>query len=457
MLRRALMLSCLAWFGLPAGGDSGPSPAFEGRSVATEERQARRHGRVRADRGILVDDGGPFLALGASLFWALWGERHDPDRLDRNLQWLADHDFDYIRMLGMVGTESWRDRAIDPAAPDYWPIVDRLFARLARHGLRAQVTVFADAQAMMRDPAARERFAQAWAEYAERHAAQVLLIETANEYARNGLEAGEVRALTRRMNDRTAVLVASSAPPGAWPGVEPDRASADDRAILAEWQTLYGGGVADALTFHADRDTGQPGGAWRPVSELWALPDAGGDIPRLWINNEPIGPQSSLASDDDPVRLAMSAAMSWISGMAAYTLHTGAGVRGGGAADRDLGRAANLWEVAQIDRTAAMLRQARAALPATVPNWRRVSWHEAGHPCRITPAQDEHDLSAHVAAIDGDRFVMASIGVRRPLDCVSTVTAPVQVFRPPFAAPARVDARDGQPLRIEPPAQIVVR
>lgn len=451
------MLSCLAWFGLPAGGDSGPSPAFEGRSVATEERQARRHGRVRADRGILVDDGGPFLALGASLFWALWGERHDPDRLDRNLQWLADHDFDYIRMLGMVGTESWRDRAIDPAAPDYWPIVDRLFARLARHGLRAQVTVFADAQAMMRDPAARERFAQAWAEYAERHAAQVLLIETANEYARNGLEAGEVRALTRRMNDRTAVLVASSAPPGAWPGVEPDRASADDRAILAEWQTLYGGGVADALTFHADRDTGQPGGAWRPVSELWALPDAGGDIPRLWINNEPIGPQSSLASDDDPVRLAMSAAMSWISGMAAYTLHTGAGVRGGGAADRDLGRAANLWEVAQIDRTAAMLRQARAALPATVPNWRRVSWHEAGHPCRITPAQDEHDLSAHVAAIDGNRFVMASIGVRRPLDCVSTVTAPVQVFRPPFAAPARVDARDGQPLRIEPPAQIVVR
>ena len=451
------MLSCLAWFGLPAGGDSGRSPAFEGRSVATEERQARRHGRVRADRGILVDDGGPFLALGASLFWALWGERHDPDRLDRNLQWLADRDFDYIRMLGMVGTESWRDRAIDPAAPDYWPIVDRLFARLARHGLRAQVTVFADAQAMMRDPAARERFAQAWAEYAERHAAQVLLIETANEYARNGLEAGEVRALTRRMNDRTAVLVASSAPPGPWPGVEPDRASADDRAILAEWQTLYGGGVADALTFHADRDTGQPGGAWRPVSELWALPDAGGDIPRLWINNEPIGPQSSLASDDDPVRLAMSAAMSWISGMAAYTLHTGAGVRGGGAADRDLGRAANLWEVAQIDRTAAMLRQARAALPATVPNWRRVSWHEAGHPCRITPAQDEHDLSAHVAAIDGDRFVMASIGVRRPLDCVSTVTAPVQVFRPPFAAPARVDARDGQPLRIEPPAQIVVR
>jgi hypothetical protein len=193
------------------------------------------------------------------------------------------------------------------------------------------------------------------------------------------------------------------------------------------------------------------------VSELWRLQYAGGDIPRVWINNEPIGPQSSIATEDDPVRLAMGAAMSWISGMAAYTLHTGAGVRGGGVADRDLGRPANLWEVAQIDRTAAMLRQARAALPATVPNWRRLSGHEAGHPCRITQAQDERDLSAHVAAIDGNRFVVASIGVLRPLDCVSTVTAAVQLFRPPFASPARVDARDGQPLRIEPPAQIVVR
>ena len=419
--------------------------------------QHDRAGRVRADRGVLVDDGGPFLALGASLFWALWGERHDADRLDRNLTWLAEADFDYVRIFGMVGSESWRDRAIEPDAPDYWSIVDRLFARLARHGLRAQITVFADAQAMMRDPAARARFADAWADYAERHAAQVLLIETANEYARNGLESDEVRVLTQRMNRRTSVLVASSAPPGAWPDVAPARASPDERATMAEWQTLYGGGVADALTFHFDRDSRQAAGPWRPVAEPWKLQDAGADIPRVWINNEPIGPQSSLAADDDPVRLAMGAALSWLSGLAAYTLHTGAGVRGGGAADRDLGRAADLWAVPRIDQTAAMLRQVRAALPPTVPNWRRVSWHEPEHPCRITEAQDDGDLSAHVAAIDGARFVVASIGVLRPIDCVATVTAPLQVFRPPFASPTGVDVRAGGTLRIEPPAQIAVR
>jgi len=458
MRKPVVIFILLASAGLMAAGDpdATPMPDVPGQMAAAGS-EGERAGRVRADRGVLVDDGGPFLALGASLFWALWGERHDPDRLDRNLKWLADRDFDYVRILGMVGSETWRDRAIDPDAPDYWPIVDRLFARLARHGLRAQVTVFADAQAMMRDPAARARFADAWAGYAERHAARVLLLETANEYARNGLEAGDVRALTRRMNDRTAVLVASSAPPGAWPDVSPDRASADDRATIAEWQTLYGGGVADALTFHFDRDTGQAAGPWRPVREPWRLQAAGGDIPRLWINNEPIGPQSSLAADDDPVRLAMGAALSWISGLAAYTLHTGAGVRGGGAADSDLGRAANLWEVARVEQTAEMLRTVRAALPATLPNWRRVDWNDAAHPCPITSAQAERELAAHVAAIEGNRFVMASVGVERPLECASAVTAPLQVFGPPFGSPTRVEARAGAAIPIQPPAQIVVR
>ena len=96
--------------------------------VPAGDRDLPTGGRVRADRGVLVDDRGPFLAMGASLFWALWGERHDPDRLDRNLVWLAQREFNYVRMFAMVGSETWRDRAIDPGAADYWTIVDRLFA-----------------------------------------------------------------------------------------------------------------------------------------------------------------------------------------------------------------------------------------------------------------------------------------------------------------------------------------
>jgi hypothetical protein len=412
---------------------------------------------VRADRGVLVDDRGPFLAIGASLFWALWGERHDPDQLDRNLAWLAQHEFDYIRILAMVGSETWRDRAIDPAAPDYWAIVDRLFARLARHSLRAQVTVFADAQVVMPDQGSRERFADAWAGYAERQASQVLLLETANEYQLNGFDAAQVRALTRRLNDRTSVLVAASTPPGLWPQVDPDRAEPDERATIAEWHTLYSGGVADALTFHAERDTGKAGGAWRPVRELWKLQYAGGDIPRLWINNEPIGPQSSVAEDDDPVRLAMSAAMSWVSGMAAYTLHTGAGVRGGGAADRDLGRAANLWEVPRLAETTQMLRRIRHALPATLPNWQRINWNRPEHPCTITRDQAERDLSAHVAARQGDRFVIASFGLVRPTECTARGAFTARIWLPPFTAPRHLEVQQGGVVPLGPPAQLTIR
>src|SRR5688572_23532721 len=103
------------------GGVAPPTPPVSART-----------GPVRIEHRAFADDGGAWNALGASLFWALWGERHDPDRLDANLAYLAQHSVDYVRILGMVGSESWADRVIDPWAPDYFPVVDRLFDRLQR-------------------------------------------------------------------------------------------------------------------------------------------------------------------------------------------------------------------------------------------------------------------------------------------------------------------------------------
>src|SRR5688500_14301631 len=71
-------------------------------------------GAVRLNGRALADASGPINALGTTLFWALWAERHDQKRLDENLAWLAARNVHYLRVLGMVGGKSWEDRVIDP-------------------------------------------------------------------------------------------------------------------------------------------------------------------------------------------------------------------------------------------------------------------------------------------------------------------------------------------------------
>src|SRR4051794_40638020 len=72
--------------------------------VGDAQDRAPRRGRVHGDRHAFVDDGGAFLARGATLFWGLWGYQHDRERLGRNLATLRDWGFDYVRVLGVVGT-----------------------------------------------------------------------------------------------------------------------------------------------------------------------------------------------------------------------------------------------------------------------------------------------------------------------------------------------------------------
>lgn len=332
---------------------------MERRVALVRSRPLGRQGAVRLEGRSFVDENGAFNPLGASLFWALWAERHDAARLDQNLAYLAEHRVDYVRILGMVGTPSWSDRVIDPNAPDYWDVAERLFQRLARHGLRAQVTVFADAQAMMADAARRRDFATAWADWGNRHVAQVLAFEVANESWQNGFpDPNETRELGRRIANTTSIPVALSSAP------------ADE----GSWCRLYAGSAADFATLHYDRDISRADGLWRPVRQPWGYSaeyEIGCErqLPVAATSNEPIGPQSSVAEDADPLRLALSYVTTFVSGNAAYVYHAGAGIRGGGAADAARGRRANYFEYDNgiLDALSAM----RALLPDGLANWQR--------------------------------------------------------------------------------------
>lgn len=364
----------------------------------TPTPDAQSRGPVRLDGRAFADDSGPFNALGVSLFWALWAEKHAPERLDATLAFLARHGVDYVRILAMVGAPSWEDRVIDPAWPDYWETVDAFFERLGRHDLRAQVTLFADAQVMMPDRAAREAFVDAWAARATAWRDRVLFVEIANEHWQNGLpDIADVRALGRRLRSLTDVPVALSAP-----------REHEVTAMYADWS----GGVA---TLHYDRSVTGPDGPWGPVRQPWRWPGAyfRDDPGIVAVNAEPIGPQASVAEDDDPLRLALAFVTTFVAGNAAYTYHTGAGVRGGGAADLARGR---LVDVQDYDpRIIGALAHWRRALPAGLPNFTRHDAASSSMPWAGSDAAAERgDIVAAYAATDGRRLVGVVLGVRRP-------------------------------------------
>src|SRR5690606_38523105 len=140
-------------------------------------------------------------------------------------------------------------------------------------------------------------------------------------------------------------------------------------------------------------------------------------LPVAWGDNEPKGPQASGSADDDPWRLTLAAATSWMSGAATYVLHTGPGVRFGGLEDR--GRAANFWEVANIDAILTGLRTVRSLLPPDVANWQR--WNSnpnfPEYPYVIDPVQRAVDRGTILRAF------CVGVDVRR-------ICAPMQIGGP---------------------------
>lgn len=390
---------------------------------------APRLGPITKRGSSFVDGNGQeFNGIEATLFWGLWAEKFDPAKLDANLSSARTYGIEAVRFLTMVGGASWADRVIDPTWPDYWQNVDNYVARLKRHGLLGRPTVFAAADVMMPSSAAREQWADAWAARVQRERDRFYYIEAANEYWGNGIvSADELRALTKRINDRTDVLVTASSPScGSYPEGNDQSWAADVKAgkideaerrrrgvCQGEWRAIYGSGAADLITQHFDRDSSKSDGYWRPVRQPWEMQFGAFELLDIFTNGEPIGPQSSVYSDTDPERLAMAAVVTYVSKGASYTLHTGAGVRGGGQADLNLGRAANLWEVPNIAATTSAITKLRAVLPP-LANCRPIPAGQTNaYVLSVTPAAGV--VRSYQTECSDGSFVATAFGVSQPV------------------------------------------
>ncbi len=207
---------------------------------------------VRLQDHSLCDDGGPFLGLGASYFQALHDAKYDRARLSQNLALLASKGFNYVRTLSMV---SWDGLEIAPVTftnrlgrvvpgwPDYWQHFRDLIDLAGQHGLRVEVTIFADAQHVMPDRSLRRVHLDGILANLAGREGHLMHLEVANEAWQNGFPGTqgiqELRAYTKYLAERTPVLVAITSP---------------DDTSNEGITSLYQGSAASLATVHFSRD-----------------------------------------------------------------------------------------------------------------------------------------------------------------------------------------------------------
>jgi pectate lyase len=371
---------------------------------------------VRLNEHSFVDDSGPFLGLGASYFGALRHAKYDRARLNRNLAFLASKGFNYVRVLSMV---SWEGLEIAPvtftnraglrveAWSDYWPQFRDLLDLASGHGLRVEVTVFADAQYVMPTHSVRLAHLDGILANIAGREHQVLHLEVANEAWQNGFPGtpgiADLRAFTQYLADRTDVPVAITS-----------NDDTSDQGIIS----LYQGSAADLATAHFSRDTRTAEGGWLPVRDCYqagALPG----VPPV-SSNEPIGPGSSVGSESDPLKLCSAAVFAYLAHLPAYVFHSRAGVYGWERCCPPAGDEVRFEDTPGIDA----FQFIRRILPGDLASWKRDDGLEPSAPftvfCNGKPNRYWPDVSGatngchrNIGAAKGDQFVCFPMGILR--------------------------------------------
>jgi hypothetical protein len=368
-----------------------------------------RTGEVALNNHALVDDQGEFLGLGVSYFQALRRTKYDRDRYRSDLDFLARQGFNYMRTLSMVGWyPAWAGKEIAPvtfqnqngqtieAWSDYWQqLVDMIDIAYDDYGIRTQLTIFADAQ-LMPDKQDRIAHMQQVLDHLAGREHKVMLLEVANEAWQNGFpgEQGvaDLREFGAYLGDRTDVLVALSATP-----------EITNESLV----NMYVGSAADIATEHFTRDIGTVEGGWLPVRDPYRVNSIAGLPPAS--SNEPIGPGSSVSSENVPIRLLSAAAYAWMSGLSMYVFHSSAGVFG------DV-RFEDMAGVSQY-------RHLVDILPGDIANWPQVTEGDHAFAPFITYSGGQPNVPwpsvpgattgvlRHLSRINGDRFYTLPIAI----------------------------------------------
>jgi hypothetical protein len=390
-----------------------------------------RHGVVRADGRSFVDDDGTFYPLGATMMWSLWGWKNDRARLQQNLQFLKQHHWDYVRILGEV---DWAAETIDPNWPDYQQVLGELIDYAYDVcGLRTELTLVGG----VGDPLTLAQKVAPVINAGRQH--KILDVEIANESSLRPVTLQQLQDAGRYLVQNIPNLVALSsaeglsvyAPSGTWPG--------------DYGPTLVPQGIATLGTVHMDRTFGDDG--WRETRQPWDFKD----LPFPVSHNEPIGPRSSVAEETDPMRLAMLRAVGLINGVGAFVLHNGSGVTG--QVDPAHNRPANLWEVPGIDDIMNVVRGIDDWMPQRAGEGQHWNNGWAGDPWVADAFWGDgadHGVNRNYSASTPDGWISTEAGVKDHVVLTASRHSRVEIFDIVKGKTLEVELQAGQTLTLTP-------
>jgi hypothetical protein len=269
----------------------------------------RAHG-LRA----VQDDAGPALFVGLSRFSWLHDWKFDRDRVFREMDEDRAAGYRYARVLGQVGSlgeeRFWAGREIDHRWPDHEELVAGMTRAAQERGLRLLWTSIGKGGGLSKQPE-RRSFIERMARTLREVSGGVLVHEMMNEPSVGGEitlgELLELQAIAER--EAPGLLSATGA-------VWVPHGSRFDRAWRRTQREV---GIA-----HLDRDIGREERQDRP----WRQALAPGALDLRWIDNEPIGPGSSVETETRAEVLRSHRLVALVCRAFATCFHSRAGVRG---------------------------------------------------------------------------------------------------------------------------------
>lgn len=386
-----------------------------------------RPGLVVGAGNDFVDGRGKFYPLGETLFWVLRGFHAGGDeraRAQKNIDFVAQQDFDYIRVLGQV---DWAGLEIRPDWPDYEANLGDLIDYAYAQGLRVQLTLFGGGsydvdltlQKVQRVLVGREE--------------KIFFLEVVNEQESNW------------DGSRNALLATAIDVHRFFPGLYVPSRYANNVGVSRSW---VDSGAANMITDHFDRQDNTVEWKWRSVRQAWA--SRGNQVPSA--QNEPCGPRSSVAQCEEPIHLVMTRATGILVGYSAYTLHNGAGIYGVPQAGNG-GRPANLWEIPGIVDTMRILRNLERILPPDAnlgqPTRQGLGPHPFGADAFIESSG--RGVVRDYASVRSDGFWQVLLGVKDYVRMTADDNYSIDFYNPLDGSLVRTElVAKGQTIRVEP-------